>query len=195
MVNEGNAGRGQTSGLPEGDAIRILLEQHARIRELFTDVKSARGEHKQHAFDELRALLAVHETAEEMVLRPVARETAGAEEANARNHEEEQANEVLLKLEKMTIDSRDFDRTFLEFEQAVLAHAAREENEEFPAVRAGRNEAQLKRMGTMLKAAERVAPTHPHPGAAGKPAAQWAVGPFASLVDRTRDAINGASPH
>jgi hypothetical protein len=44
-------------------------------------------------------------------------------------------------------------------------------------------------MGTALKAAEAVAPTHPHPSTAGSPAAQWAVGPIASIVDRARDAV------
>ena len=45
-----------------------------------------------------------------------------------------------------------------------------------------------------VKAAEKTAPTHPHPSTAGSPAAQWAVGPFASLVDRARDAIKNATP-
>jgi hypothetical protein len=47
-------------------------------------------------------------------------------------------------------------------------------------------------MGTALKAAEAIAPTHPHPSTAGSPAAQWAVGPFASIVDRTKDALRKA---
>jgi hypothetical protein len=47
-------------------------------------------------------------------------------------------------------------------------------------------------MGKQILAAEAVAPTHPHPSAAGSPVAQWTVGPFASIVDRTRDAISSA---
>ncbi|KAK1185699.1 hemerythrin domain-containing protein [Streptomyces sp. NBS 14/10] len=180
--------------MPEGDVVGILLEQHARIRDLFADVKGAEGDHKQQAFDELRALLAVHETAEEMIVRPVARETAGKQEADARNHEEEEANKVLASLEKMDVTSAEFDTRLAEFERAVVDHAEHEENEEFPAVHEGRTEDQLRRMGTMLRAAEKIAPTHPHPSAAGSPAAQWSVGPFASLVDRTRDAINAAMP-
>ena len=31
-------------------------------------------------------------------------------------------------------------------------------------------------MGTVLRAAERTAPTHPHPSMAGSPIAQWMVG-------------------
>ncbi|MCQ4083678.1 hypothetical protein NGB36_24545 [Streptomyces sp. RB6PN25] len=44
-------------------------------------------------------------------------------------------------------------------------------------------------MGTRLLAVEKIAPTHPHPEVAGSPMAQAAIGPFASLVDRTKDAL------
>ncbi|HET6634835.1 MAG TPA: hemerythrin domain-containing protein [Streptomyces sp.] len=192
-MSEAQAERDQAARLPDGDVVGVLLEQHARIRDLFADVKTAEGEHKQQAFDELRALLAVHETAEEMILRPVAKETAGAEEAEARNHEEAEANKVLAELEKMDVSSVEFDRTLAEFEHAVSAHAEHEEAEEFPAVHAARTEDELVGMGSRLRKAERIAPTHPHPGAAGNPKAQWAVGPFASLVDRTKDTLGGSS--
>ncbi len=46
-------------------------------------------------------------------------------------------------------------------------------------------------MGSRVKAAEKVAPTHPHPSAAGSPVAQYVLGPFASLLDRSRDALSG----
>ncbi|MES4903504.1 MULTISPECIES: hemerythrin domain-containing protein [unclassified Streptomyces] len=193
-MSDADTERRLAAQMPEGDVVGILLEQHARIRDLFADVKSAEGKHKQQAFDELRALLAVHETAEEMIVRPVARETAGKQEADARNHEEAEANKVLAALEKMDVTSAEFDIRLAEFERAVVDHAEHEENEEFPLVHEGRSEDQLRRMGTMLRAAEKVAPTHPHPTAAGSPVAQWSVGPFASLVDRTRDAINAATP-
>ncbi|MET7455793.1 hemerythrin domain-containing protein [Streptomyces sp. NPDC005574] len=105
------------------------MEQHARIRQLFTKVKSSRGAEKREAFDELRALLAVHETTEEMIVRPVAAETAGKREADARNEEEAEANKVLAGLEKTDVDSAQFDARLAEFERAVLEHA---ENEAHP---------------------------------------------------------------
>ncbi|HEY0486031.1 MAG TPA: hemerythrin domain-containing protein [Mycobacteriales bacterium] len=176
----------------EGDVIQILLSQHGRIRELFADVKSAEGRHKQQAFDELRALLAVHETAEEMIVRPVSKKIAGEAIADARNKEEDEANHVLAELEKMDVSSADFDRQLAEFEKAVNTHAENEESQEFPRLREGLEENQRTKMGAALKAAEAVAPTHPHPSTAGSPAAQWAVGPFASIVDRAKDAVKKA---
>ena len=179
---------------PHGDVITILLEQHRRIRELFPKVKGAEGKHKQQAFDELRVLLAAHETAEEMVLRPVSCRDAGTAVAHARNQEEKEATRMLTVLESMSVASAEFDRAFTEFEQAVLDHAEHEEQKEFPPVRARESESVLVGMGAVLRAAERTAPTHPHPSTAGSPVAQWVAGPWASVIDRARDAIKAAMP-
>jgi hemerythrin superfamily protein len=177
---------------PQGDMIAILLEQHQRIRDLFAHVKESAGERRQQAFDELRALLAVHETAEEMVLRPISRKDAGTEVTDARNEEEREAARDLTVLEMMDVSSVEFDHKFAAFERAVLDHASHEEQDEFPLVRAREDPDTLLALGRTLRAAERVAPTHPHPSTAGSPAAQWAVGPFASLVDRSLDALKNA---
>jgi hemerythrin superfamily protein len=177
--------------LPEGDVIRVLLEQHARIRELFTDLKAAMGGHKRQAFDELRALLAVHETAEEMVLRPISKGAAGEAVVTARNKEEEEATKVLKDLERMDITSNLFGRKIAILETMVLQHAENEENEEFPHVLAQCDAEMRQSMGKALKGAESIAPTHAHPSTAGESAAaHMVIGPFMSLVDRARDALS-----
>ena len=182
-----------SSGGPKEDVIDILLVQHSRIRELFTEVKGSDGRLKQRTFDELRALLATHETGEELILRPVSGNDAGSEVADALNHEEENATRRLADLEKMDPGSAKFDRAFAAFEQAVLGHAQHEETEEFPAVREHENPDKLVALGKMLRAAERAGPTHAHPSAAGSATAQWTIGPFASLLDHARDAIKEAT--
>lgn len=173
-----------------GTVIGVLLEQHAQIRGLFAAIRGAAGERRQDLFDELRELLAVHEAGEEMVLRPVSRESAGAQVADARNHEEEQAAHVLAELEKMDVSSTQFAAKFAEFEQAVADHAAREEDEEFPAVQRANSDEQLLLLGEKLLSVERRAPTHPHPATAGSRVAQGAVAPFAALLDKARDAFS-----
>jgi hypothetical protein len=62
-----------------------------RIRELFALVRDAEAEHMQQTFDQLRALLAAHETGEGMVLRLASRKDAGDEIAEARLREEDEA--------------------------------------------------------------------------------------------------------
>lgn len=174
--------------LPEGDIIRILLEQHGRIRELFEQVTEASGDRRKELFDELRALLAVHETAEEMVLRPMSAKAAG-DVSDARNAEEAEANKLLAELEEMEPDSQEFGQAFANLRADVEKHAEAEEEEEFPQIVANCSTEERTDMGGRLRAVEKVAPTHPHPSTAGSPAAQWTVGPFASMVDRVRDAF------
>lgn len=94
----------------------------------------------------------------------------------------------------MGVSSAEFDRLFTEFEQAVLGHAEREEQEEFPPVRARESRSTLVGMGTVLRAAEKAGPAHPHPTTAGSPIAQWMAGPWASVIDRARDAVKAALP-
>jgi hypothetical protein len=117
---------------------------------------------------------------------------AGAAIADARNKEEDEASHVLAALEKMDVTSADFDRQLAEFQQAVDTHAGNEEAQEFPRLREGVDAPTRTKMGAALKAAEAIAPTHPHPSTAGSPVAQWAVGPIASIVDRTKDAVKKA---
>lgn len=68
---------GSGGGTGQEDGLRLLLDQHARIRRLLTEVESAQGDARRASFDELRELLARHETAEEMVLRPLTRRQPG----------------------------------------------------------------------------------------------------------------------
>ena len=185
--------RAKAEKLPEGDIVRMLLDQHARIRELFTAVKDADGESRQQRFDELRALLAVHETGEEMILRPISQSVAGKDVTDARNEEEKEANKTLAELEKLDANDAGFLEQLGQFEKAVLDHAEHEENEEFSAVLDKCSPEEREAMGSKLRAAEAIAPTHPHPSAAGSVAAQYVAGPFASLVDRTRDLLAKAT--
>lgn len=188
-MSTSDAERSAAARLPDGDVVGLLLQQHARIRELFAAVPAATGNARKRAFDELRALLAVHEAAEELIVRPVAERTAGAGEAKARNAEEKEASRILKQLEGMDVSSEGFEEALAEFEQAVSDHAGHEEREEFPALLAQCTEEQRREMGDRLRKAEHLAPTHPHPGATGSPAALKLTGPFAAMMDKAKDAI------
>jgi hypothetical protein len=53
------------------DVVRFLKDQHNLIKDMFEEVFSASSDDaRRKAFTELRQLLAVHETAEEMVVHP-----------------------------------------------------------------------------------------------------------------------------
>jgi len=172
------------------DIVTVLLDQHERIKTAMSQVADRTGEAKQEAFDDLRRLLAVHETAEELILRPVTRSIGSGEIAQARLDEEKAASQTLSDLESMGSDDPRFDGVFAGFRADVLRHAQAEESLEFPQIVQHKDANERSDLGRTLLAAEKVAPTHPHPSTAGSTTAQAVVGPFAAMVDRVRDALS-----
>src|SRR2546429_6990329 len=162
--------RPEPAQLPKGDVVRILLEQHTRIDELFGRVRNASGKSKQQLFDELRRLLTVHEAAEEMIVRPVTRAASGGHRvASARNAEEGKATHLLANLERLGSSSPGFSAELAALETNVVQHAQHEETEEFPLIIETRSEQQRAWMGMAERAVETLAPTAPHvtrPGSA-----------------------------
>src|SRR5829696_541155 len=147
------------------DVITLLERQHQEIRALFTEMDSATGDERRDAFHRLVRLLAVHETAEEEVVHPRAREAENGDAVvDARLGEEHRAKELLTTLVDMGPEAEGFDLLLLQLRDDVLAHAEHEEREEFPRVRAICSPEELRGMAVAVKAAEAVAPTRPHPG-------------------------------
>lgn len=176
------------------DVVDLLTEQHAHIRDLFTKVGQARSAAtRQEAFEELRRFLAVHETAEALVSHPAAR-MAGDDGGivDARMAEEDHAKQMLADLDSLDVEDPSFGERLAELKDAVYAHADLEEREEFPILRAETDPQRLERLAEAVRAVERIAPTRPHPAAGSSMTINLMVGPLASVLDRTRDAIEKA---
>src|SRR5436305_9814968 len=174
----------------KGDLVAQLLTQHEQVRAAIDAVaRTTTSESRQEAFDILRELLARHETAEEMIVRPLTRSVDGGKAvAAARMDEENQSKDVLAELENIDIASEEFARTFESFAQAVLTHALSEETLEFPLLRQLDAET-LETAERQLLLGEKMAPTHPHPSARST-AMNYVAGPVAAVADRARDAIS-----
>jgi hemerythrin superfamily protein len=161
---------------------------------MFDEVLSASDPSaREKAFTDLRQLLAVHETAEEMVVHPRVRNELSDGDAivDARLKEEHEAKEQLSKLEKMDVGSPQFLEALTTFREDVVDHAEHEENEEFDKLQRKLDADDRGRMAKAVLAAEAIAPTRPHPGVESAKA-NFAVGPFASMLDRARDLIGAA---
>lgn len=177
------------TGDQQSDVVGVLLAQHQQIQKLLDRVTQASGESRQEAFDELREYLARHETAEEMIVRPLTRGVDGGDAvASERMDEENESKDVLSHLESLDVTSAEFDKTFAEFRESVLEHADAEESQEFPLLRANVDPDKLEKAKSHLLMAEKTAPTHPHPTAQST-TANYVAGPFAAMLDRARDAI------
>jgi hypothetical protein len=127
------------------NGIDLLLSQHQQVRELLEAVQFGPIEEQQARFDELREFLAVHETAEQVVLRPLTRATVagGNEIADVRMAEENAAKKALAELEKLEVNSDEFIEKFATFKAGVLEHAANEEAVEFGVLRAAEDPTEL----------------------------------------------------
>ncbi|MEV6349807.1 hemerythrin domain-containing protein [Actinoplanes sp. NPDC051851] len=178
-----------TATRQDQDVIDLLQEQHDEIRAVFAEVRSTAGEQRTDAFHRLVRLLAVHESAEELVVHPVARHDAGDAVVDARLHEENDAKRELTNLYAIGTGAPGFDGQFAAFEQAVLAHATHEEQQEFPLIRRGTDPAKLRRMAGALRAAEAIAPTRPHAGVGESATTTMLTGPPMAVFDRIRDVV------
>jgi hemerythrin superfamily protein len=174
------------------DVVKFLEAQHDLIEDMFDEVLHASDTAaREAAFVALRQLLAVHETAEEMFIHPRVRGEVGDQLVDLRLQEEHDAKQLLSHIESLDIGSQEFIDELVKLQQAVLAHAEREEDSEFTQLRRELNADERQRLTRAVQAAEAIAPTRPHPGVESAKL-NFAVGPFASLLDRARDLISKA---
>jgi len=171
------------------DVIQIIEAQHRDIRELFRRLTQT-GDGELESFDELVRLLAVHETAEEMVVYPALRRMGdrGGRVADARKTEEDAAKKALAELEGLDRQSREFRLMLNAFSVDVDEHAANEETEVLPLLSEMDANEREQMAGTFVLA-EKVAPTHAHRMAPESATGNMLVGPFVAMVDKVRDAI------
>lgn len=175
----------------EKDVIDLLVEQHEMMRSLFPRVRDAKGAAKRDLFETLVRLLAVHETAEEEVVHPIARrEIANGERVvQARRKEEADAKTRLAELYDLGVDHPQFDAKLETLANVVDKHCSSEEELEFPGLREKMSPEDLMKLAGVLETAEATAPTRPHPATGESGAVNTLAGPPLALFDRARDRI------
>jgi hypothetical protein len=175
------------------DAVDVLTRQHREIRRGF--VRAALpGPARRRQFDRLMRLLAVHEAAEEAHVHPLARRVlrSGPQLTALRRQEEKQAKRLLLELRRTGPDAPGYLRQLNRVRTAVARHAAREEREEFTALRDAVTGTRLRLLGAEVKLAQWYAPTRPHRWADNEVTNKIAA-PLLGPVDRVRDAVRRAA--
>lgn len=150
------AARAAATASGEGDVVDALLVQHEQVKQAFTRVQAASGQDKQRRFDELAELLHTHELGEQQVVHPVTGQSAplGGQVAAGSVQEENEADRAIAELRAIGVQHPDFDVKLEAFHQAVLRHAAHEEQEEFPLLRQNIPAGQRQTMADELRAAQ-----------------------------------------
>ncbi|HEX7663125.1 MAG TPA: hemerythrin domain-containing protein [Polyangiaceae bacterium] len=174
------------------DVVSFLKEQHQQVKDGFREVITAKGEARTKAFAQLRRLMAIHETAEEEIVHPVARRNLpdGNAIVDARLREEKEAKRLLGVLETLDVESAEFEERIHMLMKAIVEHAESEEREEFARLASMLDQSKLERMRRAVKFAESIAPTRPHSGMESA-TINALGGPFVAMIDRARDAITG----
>lgn len=177
-----------------GDVITAVQEDHAQIKQLMAQMETATATQKRDVWERLLTKLAVHETAEEEVVHPLARRAPqGYQIVEGRLREEDKGKKALAELEKIGVDAPEFDREFAKVRSEILSHAEHEETQEHPQLRQSVDEQTLQRAATMFRRAEKMAPTHPHASSPESASGNMLVGGFVAVADRVRDALRDAN--
>lgn len=159
-----------------GDVIAVIRPQHEHVKTLLEAVRQQSGQRRAAAFHTLRLTLALHETAEQQAIHPLALRQLGAHDraANDRVAEEQTAGQTIGSLELVDVDSDQFNATFGHLAASVTEHAAAEEADEWPALRQITDPPVIKAMVEQMRAVTRLA---------GDPSAPGIRATFAEMVD------------
>lgn len=140
---------------PAPDVIVELSHQQARIFQLIGEVRRSKGAERLATFAELREFLIMHETAEQMVVRPVVAAILGHQDSPEPAREVERTQDILDDACRSPDGEEDmsFLIRFAVLESEVGARAARETGDEWSALAYGCSAQQRERMGRQLRAA------------------------------------------
>jgi hypothetical protein len=134
-----------------------------------------------------------HEAVEEMYFWPTVRDRLpdGGRLADQATGQEQEAKQVLARLDKSGADDPEFEGLLGQFITAGREHIAFEETRVWPGLRSALTSTEAEELGEKLEQAKKTAPTRPHPGTPPSPGVLKATGPIAAIADKARDAVTG----
>jgi len=118
------------------DALSLLIADHRRLEELFTDFASRRDADKDALIEETCRALSAHTQLEESLFYPAIQDELGSgnlvEEARV---EHDSLKQLISKLQSGMLDDAARDATYTVMAQMALTHMHREERQLFPLAR------------------------------------------------------------
>jgi hypothetical protein len=134
--------------------VAAVQQDHREIEQMLAKVESASGNTRRQAFDRLATKMKAHESAEEQVVHPLAKQEGYADTVDELVDEEMTASKALEKLQGLDVDSDAFERAFSELKRDVLAHAQQEERDEHPGLMEDTPAEELERRAELFEQAE-----------------------------------------
>ncbi|HEY2793008.1 MAG TPA: hemerythrin domain-containing protein [Micromonosporaceae bacterium] len=135
------------------DVVDVLCAQHDAIRDAFEWVlDSSDVDDRRERMAALVDMLGKHERAEQELVRPALADLPGADVVTEARRAEEDAADRLMAAAIAGLDSARFPADLQRLRDAVVAHAASEQAEEFPLLRRHLDRDQLGRLASQVNA-------------------------------------------
>jgi hypothetical protein len=139
------------------DALELLHEYHAKVKELFEDAEAAEDQkEKERIFEDINSELETHARIEETVFYPAMQEHEELKEMVLESIEEHKQVKLLLKeIDNLKSDSEKFEPKLKVLMENVEHHAEEEEEGKmFPKIREICSQEDLDDLGKELEAAK-----------------------------------------
>ncbi len=134
-----------------------------------------------------------HEAVEEIYFWPAVRDRLpdGGRLADEATGQEQEAKQVLARLDRTGADDPEFEKLLGQFITAGREHIAFEETRVWPGLRSALTSTEAEELGEKLEQAKKTAPTRPHPGTPPSPGILKSTGPVVAAADKAWDAVTG----
>ncbi len=184
-------------------AFDVLGRDHQEVKRMLAELKkgptaaTGAGEDRlllrKRMVEELIIEESKHEAVEEMYFWPAVRDRLpdGDQLADTATAQEQEAKQVLDRLDKLEAHESEFEQLLVQFITAAGEHIRYEENNVWPGMRAALSAQEADELGGKLEQAKKTAPTRPHPGTPAKPGVLKGAGPAVAAADRLRDKASG----
>jgi Hemerythrin HHE cation binding domain len=185
------------------DVFTVLAQDHEEVKGMLAELdkgptKATGASQEQLALrkkmtEQLIIEESKHEALEEMYFWPAVREyhSAGNTLANEATGQEQEAKEVLAKLDRLDAGDPGFEKLLGTFTSAARVHIAFEETQVWPGLRAVLPAETAAELGAKIAEGKATAPTRPHPHTPPSPGVLKAAGPAVAAADKARDTVTG----
>jgi Hemerythrin HHE cation binding domain len=185
------------------DVFTVLGQDHEEVKRMLAELKTGPTRASGASEDQLALRKKMteqliieeskHEALEEMYFWPVVRDHLpdGDTLADQATGQEQEAKEVLARLDKLDACDAEFEKLLATFAAAAHEHIAFEETAVWPGLRTALNTERAAELGTQIAGGKKTAPTRPHPHTPPSSGVLKAASPIAAVADRARDAVTG----
>ncbi len=185
------------------DVFTVLAKDHQEVKAMLAELEKPPSQVTKASRDQLALRKKMveqliieeskHEALEEMYFWPAVREhhPDGDSLADEAIGQEQEAKEVLARLDKLEPEKAEFEELLGKFAGAAREHIHFEETRVWPGMRAALSADTAGELGRKIADGKKTAPTRPHPHTPPSPGVLKSTGPAAAVADKARDAVTG----